>query len=369
MKILNSLIRFKISSISILFFIQIAIQSNISAQGIDFCGELPFNQATSTNLDSIYYDRFGNSYDLGHFSYSENDPERVGEVCGYFRLDYFDVPNNLRPIICEVFEYMSELVQQRTNTGICEAIVNPDTVNIKITYDTIKYSGTNTPNIFTAASASPMYTGAKATCDEVALTSLYSKINGGFKSLPSLNPDRDGLIMINKAFLAPFYLGSGTTPNGYVDFFSIILHEVGHLYGFTSNIDTLGPINGYYSLWDQNIHVTTYYDGANGSSNLEPLIVSDCDSNCWTLNSGYFNTLHDLDSILSDNCNIAGNLDFVFGKEDYTPLAGGALGVNSLSHLSYNCNSESIRYVMGRSIDTIAPNNQNREFSELLLVI
>ncbi|MBK9983761.1 MAG: PKD domain-containing protein [Saprospiraceae bacterium] len=344
----------------LLLLISMAINSLIS-QDIDLCGMFPPHQATSNDPDSIYWDRFGNSYNLYSSFPGENTLERSIQFCGYYEIDYdIDVTQSFRDRICEVFESLSELIPQRINKSSCGDTYNPKRVKVRIGLDTLSSKILAVSSSFYGMGGSYLQN-----CNEVRENKVYLKINGGLADPPyPIFLFYDGRITININDTIKWFTGLENTPNDSFDLFSVILHEAGHLLGFASLIDSSGPVAGYISLWDKMIFTTPEYLENNQSENVVPLFTSDCVSNCWDLNGHLFGNYSELNQALVDNCSEFGNIDFVFGEHAVAPIYGGDLienRLNSLSHLHPNCNNESIDYVMQRFL---SKGHQRREFTQ-----
>jgi PKD repeat protein len=95
-----------------------------------------------------------------------------------------------------------------------------------------------------------------------------------------------------------------------------------------------------------------------------PLLVSDCETGCHSLNDTLFSGFSALDSALINNCNETGSIDFVIGNPALAPIYGGILNSNNLSHLQPICNDDSVKYVMQRTISDLIPDNQRRSFTK-----
>ncbi len=157
----------------ILLFFSLTIQG----QNLDFCGRFPYHQAISSNPDSIRYDRFGNSYDIGAEE-EFNDPDsRVFELCGYFEISYHSVPSDFQDRICEVFQDISELIEQRINISICGDTIQPSPVRLRIARDSLESGvlGIGSPDFYNYLDESG--------CFETYTNRLYNRINGGLQRI------------------------------------------------------------------------------------------------------------------------------------------------------------------------------------------
>ncbi|MGB4846935.1 MAG: PKD domain-containing protein [Saprospiraceae bacterium] len=328
---------FRMKASSYLMFMLISFgTSNLKSQTLEFCGVPTSHEANAISPDSIIYDRFGNTYDLYITEDEYGSDAMARALAGYFdiRFNLSALEVDLRPALIDVFEYISNTIDRRTNTTGCSESIEPDLVRIYVTSD----AGLHLPVL---ASGSPTYyVGYSVPCDEVAANRVDLKINGGLH-----NQGFDGIISVNPDHDINWYVGAGSPVSGEIDAFSVFLHEALHVMGFASLIDEDGEaFSSYFSVWDQFLRTTTEY----GSSlNIEELITSDCDVNCWELNDETFEDAEDFTHALKNNCSFGGSIDFVFGDNAIAPLSGGAGNVlNALSHLSKDCNGQDVNYVM-----------------------
>jgi len=224
-----------------------------------------FNQAAAANSDNYdFYDRFGNKYSATQLVKSTGL-----STCqtGYFELEFFGeaFTDDERTTICDVFSYVSTLFTSN-NTNI------PIRINKSLALS----------NGDAIADASPFYRNAldQIRCG-VNRPIIWDLINTSFnqaEELPSNYPYFVGEIRVNSVY--DFYAVQQTESDNLIgsdayDLYSIILHEIGHLLGFASNISSTGESisnNGYtnYDLLLYHQEESTFY----------PLIVNDENGDC-----------------------------------------------------------------------------------------
>ncbi len=339
--------RQKITLILIFFFTYLT--SHVYSQSVEICGVVPQNTATSSNPDSILYDRFGNTYDI----FSVYNPSIPRQSCnaGYFELTFtgFESHLDMLPTICKVFEYVSGLVSQRINLTPCGDIITPSPVKIAV-------SATQTG----VASASPLWEFfGGVNCDFIYPSRVYQKINGGYNPISG----DDGVLNINTAFLTWHKDHTIPMPEPQpgqllpVDLYSAVLHEVMHILGFASLIGINGTPAGSFnnfSMWDQHLHTTPNFNPSGQSSQITQVINSNCQENCWSLNSTTFPNLSVFTDAISNSCSDNGQLDFIFGTSAIAPISGGNGTIpaddnairNMLSHLHPTCGGQDENYVV-----------------------
>lgn len=316
-------------------------QGKSNAQVIDFCGEVTSNTAISSDPDSICFDRFGNTYDISALQADFQSSSRSRSIVGYFDLS-MNLDPEMEAVIEDVFEYLTTVINQRTNTTGCEDVIASSRVRILITEATL--SGP------TVAAATPMYyVLGRFNCDEVAINRVDLRMNGGIN-----DRNVDGSIEIDATPGFDWYTGSGSPGVNELDLFSVVLHEVLHLFGFASLINEEGEANsGFYSVWDQYLHTTTLYVDGGPSLNIDPVLESNCEINCWELNNEVFEDAEEFVGAIEDNCSTGSAIDFVFGENAIAPLFGISTNVGAaLSHLNATCNGQDEEYVMGPGIGT-----------------
>ena len=329
----------------------LVVLSDIKGQTFDFCGVFPPHSATSTSLDSIVYDRFGNTYDI-YDGQVYSTTEQNCSSAGYFELVMLDVPSDWQTVVCQVFEDLSNVISQRTNTASCGDVLDPYDLRIRVTVADL---GNDALGVGT-----PTYAPIYSACNQVWLSRSYLKINGGIPT-GDFSAGFDGLLQINDMPPAPWHLDFTSNPQmGTLDLYSVILHEAIHILGFASLIDLDGTgTNFVYSLWDQHLHTSSNYIPGGTSPNIDEILQSDCSSNCWNLNATLFPTAPDFLNTVAHTCSSTGSLDVVFGDQAIAPILGGEGTVptemselaNMLSHLNHTCNGQNIDYVMQGSID------------------
>lgn len=329
-------------SILLIFFHLICINAN--CQHLNICGEFPAHQASTTNIDSIYYDRFGNTYDK-HTLQSTSGTTSC--QAGYFDLRFSNVPIEYHDVICNVFQDVSNLLAKKMNNYGCvppEIVPDNQLVNIEVKMVTSNAFG---------ASASAFYVLDNYKCNYALNPSeIYSVINGG----------RDhGLSVHGRLFISDFWnwnFSYSTIPNSSeLDFRSVILHEALHLCGFSPLTSSSGRPLATLNHFDYYDHYL-YTDYPN-APNLEKIITSNGLVNCWLLNSNF--TGGQFNNIVADNCMPNSNSLIGFGSpmiavastvEDYTihNLPQPSI-LAQLAHLSVLCNTNGTELIMQPTID------------------
>ena len=357
----------------LLFIFLLLVPFISSAQ--HFCGSIskaPSSDLTPSELKLSSQDRFGNIYTQSELALLKNraSPLKTPTNTGYFEVNFsssfpetIDVsghPNfgeDIRPVICQVFADLSEIILQREHVLSCGDVVPQQSVNILVRTDVC---GSNpdcdaaTTQI--AGSASPLYSFSDQfklndPCFPVTESLIWKKINTEEVVFPL---GFDGILNINVENTNFDYHLDYDNPvdTDKLDLYSVVLHEVLHIMGFASRIDLTGePINSqfsttnYYSRFDQFLHLTNAFIPDGGSQNIERLLDGDCGKNCFTLNS----SVSDFDELVNTSCN-SGDKDIVFGESGIAAIYGGNGNeldlVNGLSHLREDCEGTDANYVM-----------------------
>ncbi len=339
---------------ALLLLLFILTSKIIFGQLIDFCGTFPFHQALSSNPDSICWDRFGNSYDLySDFSVGSDLNSGCQNGSGYYRLAFGNgIPEEMKDVFCQVFSDLSDSIQQRINIDGCGDTLPADLVRIEVRITPL---GTGVLMAATPVLLFPF----NYYCYPLGISLVERKINGSRNYSSTLT---DGTIYINTGIQNKFYTNitdSVPNPGPKYDAYSVVLHEALHLLGYSSFMWLVHPdsLQGY-STWDKNIFTTSNFGT---STSAMPVITSDCQHNCWELNSELFEDGEDLLDALVNNCSSSGSLDFAIGNPILAPISGSDDNIlpttngelsNLLSHLHNNCNGNAISYVMQPSIDT-----------------
>jgi len=318
----------------IYFFLLLYSRNLFTQQQYNFCGKLPFHQASSSNPDSIIFDRFGNTYDRYEFDSTEQLT-----ICnsGYFTLRFRStVPLGYQDVICQVFQEISDLIPRRQQTVDCGDDLPLGNPHISISGDL---------SLGTLAASSPIYDFFSTNCNyPLASNLLYRYINGGHDIF--WNNGSLGFITINTS--ENWNLSYTNPPNNaQYDLRSVVLHQVLHLLGFYSKLGLGGlPVGeGLYDYYDHYL----YRYGNNTINNGIKVIISDCKENCWQLNPSISN----FDDDVMNSCNSS---LFTYGIGD--PLIAVTANISDfnpnmildnydyLSHLSEACNFNGLDLLM-----------------------
>jgi hypothetical protein len=271
---MKSKINYLTKSIMILIIIIIAYKLPLFSQH-SFCGEFPHHQATSTNPDSIYYDRFGNSYDILSAQQLPSNPEMICDA-GYFKLTFSGVDPIYKEVVCQVFKDVSTQFPQRTLTGYCGQTIPNKIVNIKVNYGKDQNNNDLDCNSNILAVGSPLYYNAVGkhgtNCNILNYSQVYHKVNGGNSDF--ITGD-DGLLGLNPCQEKFNFNIESVDPTKY-DLYTVVYHEAMHIMGFASQIKIENPyinLNRFYSFYD----LLLYKDG----QLVQP--SEQCGTNCYSL--------------------------------------------------------------------------------------
>ena len=183
----------------------------------------------------------------------------------------------LRDVVCDVFQYVSEQIAQRPSLEDCP----PGPVRI---YIDDEWTGNG-------AAATPYY-ASFFTRDfnpqrSIIHNRIFTKINGGLPSGPQFSTDSDfspadGKISLNPT-LNYYYNWEGGVPatgSGETDAFTIVLHEAVHLLGAAASMGTLF----YMTVWDRFLFAEQF-----------SYITGSTDNNTWSVNPSFVSgqTLND----------------------------------------------------------------------------
>lgn len=252
---------------------------NVSSQ-IEFCGTFPLNQASTDDPTLIYFDRFGNSYDIPDPDDQQQSSTKISGT-GFCDLIFPDDPLLTQEhidVIIDVFDDVSMLIPSNNldyECGDTPPIANP-TVQFSL------YSDSNSPTI---AAASPNFYGIVVPgCETLIENSLMEKYLTGTSEL-----ELNAQISLNTAQFGKLFLGGAneTWDANEVDFYSVIFHEVGHLLGFASSnlnttiYDLLLTANGQpvhentcNECYNQIIDLSPLLENGNGCNNGQPNVLA-----------------------------------------------------------------------------------------------
>lgn len=333
---------------ALLLFLLILTSKVIFGQLIDFCGTFPTHEASSIDPDSIYWDRFGNSYDIYPVD-SLATGSLLNDSCqaGYYMLDFITpLAPGLQNVFCQVFSDLSDFVPRPINIDGCGDTVESDFIHIEIA---------RRSNLGVALMrATSTYANSSLSCPKVVVSNFDLAFFGSENIFS--NNIIAGSIEVNSN-ISNWYTGTGSNAAKY-DAYSVILHEALHLMGYSSIFGLWdGPV---ISKYDSHIHFIPEYIPSGPNEIPIPLFLNDCNSNCWEFNDSIFTDSTSFVNAMISTCSTSGSFDFVFGESILAPLYGGG-GIppmsekdfrNYMSHLNPTCNGQNEPYVMSPSIDT-----------------
>lgn len=302
------------------------------------CGTQSAPPPSTSNLDSLVFDRFGNAYDMDDLLVPAQVASGNTVPCnsGYFTLVFNGVPQQMRPTICAVFDYLSSVIVQRQNTLSCGSTLLQEQIMIEVNWEDLDpgVGGIGTP-FYQHYPIKP-----NPTCDGMIIDKPFRKINGG--ALPFISNNTqfyDGRIVLN-SFINNWYIPATGDPGANVDLYSVPLHEALHVLGFASRIGLGGAGAPTHSLWDHCLHIVDNYSPSNPPTSIKNVMTnnSGCVLNCWTVDDQTY-------TIALTTCNNGNNPVLVIGNPAIAPINGGSGSLeNALSHLSEACGGQS--YVM-----------------------
>jgi hypothetical protein len=321
------------------------------SQSINLCGSFPDHEASTNNLDSIVYDRFGNTYDRYSF------PSPAGAdtcIAGDFYLCFIGVPQEYQDVVCHVFTDLSNLIHRRENYYGCTPPEPMPYQELVVVY--IKMVSASNY----AASSSSYYRPDESHCNyNLNPSETYSIINGG-RGHPGINPDAE--IRISDVWKWNFsyddapVIDTLNPDSSEVDLRSVILHEALHIYGFSPLLTEDGKPFVNFKWFDFYDH--SLYAYSNVTPDTIKIIEGDRAKNCWGLNQNL--TSQDFNDIVKNNCDVNsysigfGNPSIAISASiaDYTSKNVPSPTITGqLAHLSVLCNSNDTDLIMQPTID------------------
>ena len=321
-----------------------------------FCGFLPPNQASSTDLGEVYFDRFGNSYDLNSSGNNAANPGAGanGGECfdpdasfttvniGYYELHIYDiVPVEYLTVINNVTTYFTSIITQNNLCAGSEA----DPVIIQVLACDLE-----DPSIIAAGSPFYILENNSSECPNGEFSRLTSVMEATIKTGQNLFGTPAGCIVFNTETVANIYTGTGTLPFGMSDLTNIFMHEFMHALGFASVYANALPLSSFNFLttFDLQMGLVSDYNGTGSQMANQLFSPVNCSGNNHCIEAA-LNPV-DLEDLVNNNC-AAGNQTIVLG-DGIAPISGGTTAttnefLNAMSHIANNCdNTGTNQFVM-----------------------
>jgi hypothetical protein len=299
-----------------------------------FCGEYVKPIQADPAKWKVLYDRFGNAHSIEELKPNESiDKSLTCNSAGFFDITYVgSFTMDEQNTICEALMYISALISPANGGG---------NVNLEIKKASL-------PNGVLAV-GTPYFNTASCGIQEPTIT---EKLVGGVP-----NSSYDGTVTFNTQFNSNWHTLSEDPCNySEFDFYTIFLHEMGHVLGILSRIlDNGTPGGGYYSTYDSFLRGVQ-----NPSPAIHKLILPTSQPSC--PDEHEFNTTDfsgaDLPDDFMQSCSGGSAIDIGFETSSgFPPIGSPGLGgstsfYNYLSHLDEACAGET--YVMNATISAEA---------------
>jgi PKD repeat protein len=340
------------------------VQTLTGQPATHFCGVMPPHTATSTNRDSIVYDRFGNSYDISDLLYTPpvtTTPAslNIGPTMAngsYFFAQYFEsstdtlLTDSMKHTIELVFAHLSHLIERRSFVNGCGEEIPLDSIFVEVRYAALDI----TPIPEVLGTGSPYIHGIGNTVPASRYLQHdrpYVKINGGYELGSLTQPDIK--LEINNR-IPNFHSLSGNDinqepcPANQFDLYSVVLHEMLHGLGFYSMIGDTGEYNqnlpqfstGQRSFFESNLRF------GDGSDTIQPLFKQVANNqNGFNLDPMFGGLLPNLHNVVMNTAGDSTPYVFYFGADSLIRMTSGNpyggdpdLGklANQLSHFQEN---------------------------------
>ncbi len=244
------------------------------------CGEFINSvQATYSTPDSIYFDRFGNTYNR---DFDPQGAPRSGRssTTGYFNLEFGDpityqnetisFTSEIQEIFNVVFDELKDIIELRQFEDPCDNPLPVHTVNISV-----EWGPSLEPEVI--AAASPVFYHEPGICtgeESILVLGMPENKIKGFYQLPNGYDGKDAIILLNPKFVHEELLDTdypASVDVNLYDLYTVVMHEAFHVLGFISQI---GP--------DPVEFVTNFDRLLYSETDSRYFIESDCSSACYT---------------------------------------------------------------------------------------